>query len=302
MAWHPFRNVGLKIAALILGVLVWLTVSGPQVERDIPRVPVVYRNLPAHLQITDQTEAVNVHVRGVDSLVSQLQAGNDLRVEVDLGNQPAGTLVLPLRVDQVLAPMGVEVRQVDPGTVTLTLEKSGVIDLPVRPTIEGDPAPGYVIGDVTVDPGSVAVVGPERRLQATSFAVTERVLIDGATEPVTQMVSAGVLDAELRLREPRLIRVVVRIEAAGERTLPAVRIVPRNLGAGLRFAAQPEAVSVTVRGSTPSLATLDGVALDAFVDVSRLQRGTHRLPVSVDPGGRLTVTNIDPALVTVIIR
>jgi YbbR domain-containing protein len=302
MAWHPFRNLGLKFAALVLGVLVWLTVSGPQVERDIPRVPVVYRNLPTQLQITDQTETVDVHVRGVDSLVSRLQGGTDVRVEVDLAGQAAGTLVLPLRVEQVVAPMGVEVQRVDPGTVTLTLEKAGVIDLPVRPTIEGEPAAGYVIGDVAVDPASVAVIGPARRLLATSFAVTERVLIDGAAASVTQMVSAGVLDAELRLREPRLVRVTVRIEPAGERLVSGVRIAPRNLGPGLRFAAEPATVVVLVRGSSPALSRLDGLAVDAFVDVAGLRPGRHRLPVRVDLGGRLSAASVEPGLVTVTLR
>ena len=302
MAWHPFRNLGLKVAALVLGVLVWLTVSGPQVERDIDRVPVIYRNVPAPLQITDQTEAVDVHVRGVDSVVSRLQGGSDVRVEVDLAGQAAGTLVLPLRVEQVMAPMGVEVQRVDPGTVTLTLEKSGVIDLPVRPTIEGEPAAGYVVGDVMIDPASVAVIGPARRLQATSFAVTERVLIDGAASSVTQMVSAGVLDAELRLREPRLVRVTVRIEPAGERVLTDVRIAPRNLRPGLRFTADPERVVVHVRGSSPALARLDAISVDAFVDVAGLQPGRHRLPVRVDLGGRLTVASVEPGIIAVVLR
>lgn len=302
MAWHPFRNPGLKLTALVLGVLVWFTVSGPQVERDVARVPVVYRNVPPNLQITNRDDTVSVHVRGVDSLVSQLQPGNDLRVEVDLAGQPAGTLVLPLRVEQVITPMGVEVWQVDPGTVTLTLEESGVIDLPVRPTIEGEPAPGYVMGDVSVDPASVAVLGPQRLLESTSSAVTERVLIQGASADVIQVVSVGVLDAELRLREPQRVRVTVRIEQAGQRMIPSVRVVPRNLGAGLRFACNPGMVTVTVRGSAAALAGLDAAAIDAFVDVSGLERGRRLLPVRVDLGGRLTPTNVEPLMVSVTLR
>lgn len=302
MAWHPFRNIGLKVTALALGILVWFTVSGPQVERDVARVPVVYRNVPATLQITDQTEAVSVHVRGVDSLVSQLQPGDDLRVEVDLDGQAAGTLVLPLRIDQVVAPMGVEVWQVDPGTVTLTLEQSAVVDLPIRATIEGEPQQGFVIGDVSVDPASVAVIGPKRRLEAMSSAVTERVLVEGASSTVTQMVSVGVLDAELRLREPRLVRVTVRVEPAGERTIAAVRIVPRNLRTGLRFDANPATVSVTVRGSAAALARLDASSIDAYVDVTSLLPGRRSLPVRVDLAGRITPTAIHPETVDVIIR
>ena len=41
MAWHPFQHFGLKVAALALGTLLWLTVSGQQVERRVPRAGVV---------------------------------------------------------------------------------------------------------------------------------------------------------------------------------------------------------------------------------------------------------------------
>ena len=36
MAWHPFRNIGWKVLALILGTLLWFTVSGDlAIEREI---------------------------------------------------------------------------------------------------------------------------------------------------------------------------------------------------------------------------------------------------------------------------
>ena len=58
MAWHPFRNLGLKTVALVLGSLLWLVVSGQQVERSV-RVPLEYRKKPLGLEITgDPPETV----------------------------------------------------------------------------------------------------------------------------------------------------------------------------------------------------------------------------------------------------
>src|SRR5689334_12499372 len=124
MAWHPFRNVGLKIAALALGSLLWYTVSGHRIERRLP-VPVYYSNVPAPLQLTgDQMDTVNVHVRGDENLVAGLTDGR-LQVVVDLGDARSGTNIIPLRVDDVTAPSGVDVVMIDPGTVTVTLERTG---------------------------------------------------------------------------------------------------------------------------------------------------------------------------------
>jgi len=133
MAWHPFRNFGLKLGALALGTGLWFTVSGPQVERNVPRVSVNYRNVPPALEITDQTEAVDVHVRGPVSQISQIQPYH-MSIVVDLAGQQAGWLELPVRADQIIAPIGVEVAQVEPGVVTLRLERADVAELTLEAT------------------------------------------------------------------------------------------------------------------------------------------------------------------------
>lgn len=218
MAWHPFRNPGLKTLALALGVLLWFTISGHEIERRIS-VPVTYRNVPAQLELTgEQTDRVTVHVRGDDSVVSALTEGS-LRVIVDLEGSRSGSNPMPLRTDHVTVPARVEVMQIDPGTVTVTLERAGQITVPVRPTIEGQPAPGYVVRAITVEPDRVTIAGPESRLTGAISVVTERVLLEGRTGRVVQEVGVGVNNAQLRVHSPRTVRVTVQIDpvtAGGE--------------------------------------------------------------------------------------
>jgi YbbR domain-containing protein len=210
MAWHPFRHLGLKAAALALGTLLWFTVSGNQIERRVS-VPVSYSNVPAALEMTgDQVDAATVHVRGDDNLVGGLAPGN-LRVVLDLRDAYAGTNLITLQTNHVIAPLGVEVLQVDPGAVTVTLERTGRIEAPVEPTVEGRPAPGFHVRQVVVEPRTIAVFGPESRLKYPIAVVTERVSIEGRRDTVVQDVNVGVVDAQLRLRNPGTVRVTVRI-------------------------------------------------------------------------------------------
>jgi hypothetical protein len=110
MAWHPFRNIGLKLVALVMGTGLWFAVNGPRVDRVVTGVPVSYRNTPATLDLSNQTQAVDVHVRGVEGQVSLLQPG-EILVMVDLAGRTPGVVELPLRADSVVAPPGVEVVQ-----------------------------------------------------------------------------------------------------------------------------------------------------------------------------------------------
>jgi YbbR domain-containing protein len=219
MAWHPFRNVGLKMSALCLGTLLWLTVSGHEIERRVS-VAVSYSNVPSGFEITgDQLDDATVRIRGAETAVSELGAGN-LHVIVDLTDAHEGTNLLPLRTDQVAAPLDVEVLQLEPSSVTLTLERAGREQIEVSPIVEGRPAAGYAIGGIIVEPRTVTVLGPVSRLERDPSVVTERIDIGGRVSTMAQDVSVGVSDSQLRLGDTRSVRVTVRIEPAG-RGVPA---------------------------------------------------------------------------------
>lgn len=210
MAWHPFRNLGLKLVALALGTMLWFTVSSDHfVERSV-RVPLVYRNTPPTMEIApDAPDSVEVHLRG---RVSQLTGDQgDVIVYIDLSGAHAGSRLFHLRTDQVTTPFGIEATQVFPSTVMLTLEATATKRVDVEATVEGKPADGFEIGKISVDPAAVDVVGPESELKALRSAITETVMLDGATATVTRSVSIGVMNSSLRLKESQTARVTVEV-------------------------------------------------------------------------------------------
>jgi YbbR domain-containing protein len=306
MAWHPFRNLSLKIAALFIGTLVWYAVSGQQVERTVSRVPVVYRNVPGGLQITgDLTEAVTVHVRGSENQISRLQT-DEVSAVVDLADAEAGQRsTFPLRTDSIAVPAGVEVIWVDPAQVTLTLEPAGTAIVPVKPIVDGQPAEGFIVSNVAVDPPAVAIAGPQSRLRTATSATTDPVSITGARATVTALVAVNPMDAELRLRDPRDARVTVTIvpeTSANSRVVSGRPVTMRNLGAGWQATAVPAEVTVTLRVANALHGGVDEQRVVPYVDLIGLGPGQYTLPVRVDSGPEFTVSAISPAAVSVRIR
>jgi YbbR domain-containing protein len=303
MAYHPFRHLGLKVLAIALAVLLWLTVAGEHVVERSIRVPLEFRNIPQQLEIVgDPPGTVDVRLRGSSALLSRLEPGEIVAV-LDLSTARPGSRLFHLRNDEVRAPYGVEVAQVVPGTLAIDLEKSGRRMVPVLPAVEGQPAPGFVSGRVTSDPPTVEVVGPESRIRALTGATTEPVSIAGARVRVNDQVTVGVPDSAVRLAQAQTARVAVEIVPAPvELEVPGVPIRWRNLGAGLRAQVQPSLSKVRVRGGRDALTGLRADAIQAYVDLAGLGPGRYNLRVQVEPAQTFGVTDLQPAVVDVTIK
>ena len=303
MAYYPFRHLGLKVLAIALATLLWLTVAGEHVVERSVRVPLEFRNIPADLEIAgDPPATVDVRLRGSSALLSRLEPGEVVAV-LDLSTARSGSRLFPIRGADVRAPFGVEVAQVAPSTLALELERSATRTVPIVPAVQGEPAAGFVVGRITSEPATVLVVGPESRLRKLSGATTETVNIAGHRDRVRDVVTVGVSDSEVRLAQPHTATVVVEIwPAPVEREVTGVPIRWRNLGAGLRARVAPTLAKVSVRGRKEALAELRADSIDAFVDLAGLGVGRYNLRVQTDPAEEFGIIDVTPSVVAVTIR
>ncbi len=303
MTFHPFRHIGLKLVSLGLAVLLWWTVAGePTVERNLT-VPLQFQNMSESLQfVGEPPDALEVRVRGSSGILSRLEPGDVVAV-LDLESARPGFRMFNVFQEHVRAPFGVTVEQVLTPTVPLELERLVVRVVPIRPSIEGAPAPGFVVGSVTTDPENVEVLGPENRLPRIIEATTEPVSIEGATDFVQAVVAIGVTESDLQLRQALTATVSVEIVAGPlERTMRGVPVVGVNLDDGREVTLMPEVVSVTMRGRLDPLDDLIADVVLASVDLAGLEPGEHRLRVSVASIAELEFIRAEPSRILVRIR
>jgi YbbR domain-containing protein len=301
MTWRPFRDWGLKLAALGLGTLLWITVSGQQVERSVV-VQLQFRNVPASLEIIgDAPHTVDVRLRGASGQISRL-AATDVVATVDLTGTRPGPRVFPLTADHISVPLGIEVKSVDPAAISLTLEKSTIAEVPVKPTVDGDPAPGFEVAEIISDPKRTRIIGPESHVKELPPVVTERISVEGARSSVTETVSMGPSDSTLRLVDARAARVTVRVAAAPVTRFSGRPLSFRNLAPGRTAVADPSTITIPVRARRDVLTTLRDEQLKPYVDLAGLAPGRYTLPVHVDADGEYVIDPIEPASIVVRIR
>ncbi len=303
MIYNPFRHLGLKAMAVALATLLWLTVAGDHLVERSMRVPLEFRNIPTALEIVgDPPTAVDVRLRGSSAILGRIEPREIVAV-LDLGSARPGSRMFHLRNDEVRSPYGVEVAQVVPGTIALEMEKSARRTVPVVPALDGQPAPGFILGRATIDPETVDVAGPESRLRRLTSATTEPVDVSGARARVSDVVTVGIADSAVRLVKAQNARVTIEVlPAPGERDLAGVPVRYRNLTTGLSAQVMPVLTRVNVRGARQVLQGMRPADVEAFVDLAGLGPGRYNLNVQVDPSQSFGVSSIDPAVVDVTIK
>lgn len=297
----PFRHFALKVWSLALAVMLWVIVAGEEtVERGL-RVPLELQQFPAGLELqTDAPSLVDVRVRGASGELSRLGPG-DIVAVLDLRGARAGRRLYQVTPEQVRVPFGVQVTQVTPPGIALVFEPSTAKQVPVAPTVEGNAAPGFVVGKITVDPKTVEAIGPASAVQRVAEALTESIEITGAETDVVSRVSIGFADPSVRLRTPRPALVTVQIiPGPVERDLDAQPVHLDNLGRELTAQVLPSAVTLVLRGSRAGVNRASSTDVRVSVDVGGLGVGEYSLPVratttSQDAG----VARVNPATVQV---
>lgn len=296
----PFRHAGLKVVSLALAVALWMAVSGEEVVERGLRVPLELQQFPPGLELSGEPfTLVDVRVRGGSGTLSQVTAG-DIVAMLDLHAARPGRRLFQLTPENVRVPFGVEVVQVAPSSIAMVFEKSATRPVPIVPEIEGNPAPGFIVGAVTADPKTIEVTGPESAVARATGAVTEAVSIAGARARVAESVRVGLLDPLLRLKTPRSANVRVEVlPGPRERTVGGQPVHLRNLAPALAAQALPPAVDVVLRGSREGLNRIEPGDVMAYVDLSGLGVGDYSLPVTAEASNDAGIVRILPSAVQV---
>jgi YbbR domain-containing protein len=218
MAIIGFRHIGLKIMSIALAALLWLAVAGEQIVERALRIPLEFTNMPAQLEpVGEPLDVIDVRVRGSSGRLSRIAAGEVVAV-VDLTGARPGQRLFHVAASDVRAPFGVEVVQVAPTTLYMTFETPLTKTVPVIPEVEGDPAEGYEVGVGSADPSTVEIVGPHSAVAGVTAAITEPVSVAGESKSIVKMVSVGVADPTVRLKNVNVVRVTVTIRPVRVRT------------------------------------------------------------------------------------
>jgi YbbR domain-containing protein len=208
---HVLHNLGLKVTSLILATGLWLAVeSSPESEVAL-NAAVIFRNMPADLEISSESvPSVQIRVRGPERIVRRLQP-SDVHEEINMSGIKPGEHTFDL-TKAAGVPDRLQIAQVIPSEVHVSIDVRSTRQVPVRPRVEGNPATGYRVVEIKTDPPSVEVIGPKRQLDSIDNATSDPVDISGATGAVSVTRFAYVSDPLIQVNNPHPVRITITIE------------------------------------------------------------------------------------------
>ena len=173
------------------------------------------------------------------------------------------------------------------------------VSLPVVPQVTGQPAAGYRITSVTVDPVVITVSGEEGVVSQMQNAPTEPIDVAGRTTDLEAMVRFA-LPEGVSVTGNDSVRVVVTIaEETGTRSFAVAVVTDTPQLPTAQYTLGTNQVQVTLGGPISALNAVDAASLTAHVAVSALGAGTSTVDITFEPPSGLQLVDITPPQTTV---
>ncbi|GAB6152808.1 CdaR family protein [Desulfosporosinus burensis] len=175
------RNLGVKILSLLFAILFWLFVLNDETpDKLLPEqtsaIPLVASGLDQNMVVMTQFPVVRVRIQGSNPSANI----KDIYAQIDLSNAVPGESTYVIKVN---TPPGMNVVDLQPASLKLTLDRVQEKTVPVEAIVSGNPANDYEVGSPIVKPSAVNVRGPSSIL-GTLDRVTVEISVSGASETV----------------------------------------------------------------------------------------------------------------------
>lgn len=205
-----FENLGLKISAVLIAVLLWLFVTSRGQSEMSLEIPVEFKDVPVGLGIASTSaKMVNVTIKGQERVMKNVRP-TDVRVFIDLSKAKKGEGSFRISQDDIKLPYAMKVMNIEPTTLRVKLDETATKPVTVNPVITGTPGKGFYVKAIEVEPKSIVIQGLKTEVRKIGEIRTETMDISGIGETVTQELNVDASGANIKLEKDR-VRVTVVI-------------------------------------------------------------------------------------------
>lgn len=206
--------------AIAISMVLWVIAHGERDSEQNFDIPVALHGLPDDVVVTEQSETeINIRVQGSRASLRNVTS-TSMEYPLNLEGVKSGPAVYDVEASHIEAPRGIKVVSRSPARIELAIEPRGRKNVRIRPDVEGDPADGFVAGDVVVEPERVWLTGARSDVLQLSEVTTETVELTGLAEPLEKQVRLSLGGGHVWLEEDQPVTIRVQIDSIPEPEMP----------------------------------------------------------------------------------
>jgi YbbR domain-containing protein len=267
--------VGLKIAALVLALFLWVNVAERREVEVITELPLKYTNIAPDMVFADVVpEKASARIRGRGKFL-KWRLG-DVYFAIDLSPAGEGIVTHVVSPSEVVIPPDklIEILEViEPKAIRVELDNLVTRKLPPRLVMEGDwPEDKIMIGKLSATPGEIVVAGAERIVDTLSAVGTGSIDAGQLAKRGRVTVEVDLSDLAFVTSDVEEVTVTARIEPKKELGIPSVPIEAASRR-GVKAQFTPDSLDVVIAGASSQVDSLDPQDLRLSVDVTDLPTG-----------------------------
>jgi hypothetical protein len=208
-----FHNLGWKLLALAIAVVLWALVASEPELSEFATVRLEYRNLPEDLEIgSDPVGSVSLELRGPSGELRGVGDGIQPAVVLDMSDVRPGERTFTIGAGNVKLARGVRMVRSIPSEVRFLFERRMVRFVPVAVRTTGLGQNGYTVAHQSVAPDRLEIAGPSSRVARIAAAVTDPVDLSSVVGTSQFRVNAFVEDSFVRFQSSPQVVVTVTMK------------------------------------------------------------------------------------------
>ena len=302
-----FENLGFKIVAVVMALLLWFHVATEKVYEYTKSFPVKISNIPEELILSQEVpEEVQVKIQGKGKELLKLLLMEQKNLQIDIGDFRVGENNYSFKPEEIPIPQGLDLRVkeiLSPKSMKINLDRLIEKKVPIRPQIIILPEEGYLlIGEVSLNPHEVVISGPRRLVRKIKSIQTEKKMLESMTEPISDWIGLTLPEGynlKLFFKE---VNFSADVQKAIGKEIPNVPVETVNLPKGKKVEVQPDSINVVVLGGENVVNQLTKDQIKVTIDCARVKgnKETKLQPfVKLPPLVSLIRTEPDSVVVTI---
>lgn len=296
-----------KILCLVVAIFLYIFHQTSLIDKKNFVVPLVVEENGIVMHVQQIPSSITISVKANSDDISNIHA-SDFKAKIDLSDiVEDGVFDVPVNIDisdsvKQLETLEIKVKPSD--RMSVKVEQKIAKFIPLEASISGEPAHGYKVESVILDPSTVCVVGPGSIVNNIKTIPTDKVTVNNAEVNFATETKYLAINKLISVQDkgPYTATVVISAQET-KKIFNDVPVLPSLLAENLMIDGNIASVSVTLSGTIPVLEDYYIPKSAVAVDLSNItEPGEYELPLIVSLPSSIKVDNlsVDKVLVKIV--